>query len=232
MAKKRQRTPTIETSPSREDSHSHEDRESEESGPDTNKEGDEPLYQIDLNQENIQKEYGCPFSIYLADESMHFRNLDESFITQPRKIDWQLLEKIGTGNNVKEYLANVNRLQYAEMQYQAYHPLTLEFISTMNIEDKNKLLTCQMMGRECKVTPKVMKDVFGFTSVGTKKKPIGYLKRAPMDWKVISGSDKFTSNGASFFLVKDVALGFFGKFITYQVSGKDQTTRLNQHELL
>ncbi|GER24901.1 aspartate aminotransferase AspT [Striga asiatica] len=102
----------------------------------------------------------------------------------------------------------------------------------MKIEDKNKLLTCRMMmGRECKVTPKVMKDVFGFTSVSAKKKPIDYLKMAPMDWKVISGSDKFTSNGAPFFLAKDVALGFFGKFIAYQVSGKDQATRLNQHEL-
>ncbi|GER39367.1 phosphoribosylformylglycinamidine cyclo-ligase, partial [Striga asiatica] len=122
---------------------------------------------------------------------------------------------IGIGNNVKEYLTNVNLLQYTEMQYPAYHPLTLEFISTTKIEDKNKLLTCRMMGcrmmgRESGVTPKMMKDVFGFTSVGTKKKPIDYLKRAPMDWKVISGSDKFTSNGAPFCLVKDVALGFFG----------------------
>ncbi|GER41204.1 AN1-type zinc finger protein 3 [Striga asiatica] len=55
MAKKKQRTPTPETSPSREDSHSHEDTKSEESGPDTNKEGDKPLYQIDPDRENIQR---------------------------------------------------------------------------------------------------------------------------------------------------------------------------------
>ncbi|GER39452.1 hypothetical protein STAS_16070, partial [Striga asiatica] len=155
--------------------------------------------------------------------------------TSPSREDSQSHEnsekKIGIAKEVKEYLTNVNLLQYAEMQYPAYYPLTLELISTMKIEDKNKLLTCRMMGRECKVTPKVMKDVFGFTSVGTKKKPIDYLKRAPMGWKVISGSDKFASNGAPFFLVKDIALGFFGKFIAYQVSGKDQATRLNQHEL-
>ncbi|GER35957.1 hypothetical protein STAS_12269 [Striga asiatica] len=111
----------------------------------------------------------------------------------------------------------------------ACEELSVEFFTTFVPQDKGKSSTFRMKGEEYKVDNKIMHEVFGFRTTGSRQ-VLGDFD-VHKHWAVLSPCHKFKVKGPSNGLIKHVAIAVVHKFLCYNVFGKKDSNKVSEKEV-
>ncbi|KAH6832869.1 hypothetical protein C2S53_014380 [Perilla frutescens var. hirtella] len=174
--------------------------------------------------------YSYPFLLKCEWENEVFRKFNNSDITRPRYLDWDLIRDLKIAAKVTKYLKNLGLDTFARtVDYSGYDYFCYEFLTTMSLSADKKKIGVRMKDREYQINLARMKSVFGFPTGGERERPRGFNVNAV--WTKLAGFNNWNSSGMPNGYITDPALAIVYKFLTYNVSGKDQTNKVNSTEV-
>ncbi|GER51828.1 hypothetical protein STAS_29244 [Striga asiatica] len=126
----------------------------------------------DTETQTLAQKHGIPFPVFSQDEVHSYKRLMKMKCRIPRTLDWELLDSLKISDDVRKYLKALNLEKYEAMDNVACEELSVEFFTAFVPQDKGKSFTFRIKGEEYKVDNKIMHEVFGFRTTGSRQVPV------------------------------------------------------------
>ncbi|KAH6810667.1 hypothetical protein C2S51_024429 [Perilla frutescens var. frutescens] len=184
----------------------------------------------EVEEEDLTTRYEAPFHVRTEHEGDLYTKFSKHFVINPRYFDWDLLRDLKIVAKVTKYLKVLGFEDYAKnVDFSGYEALCYEFLCTMYVIDDKKKIGVRMNGRDYQINLTKMKNVFGFPTGGERDRPPTFSVEAA--WNELTRFDNWDSSGRPNGYIQDPTLAVVHKFLSYNVSGKEQGNKVNANEV-